>query len=155
MEKPTLAYPAYSYRQDASVPTFADDHPIIVFDGYCALCSGWAKFVLRHDKAQTYRLLSAQSPLGQAIYQHYGLDATDFESNMLIAHGVAWLKSEGSIRMAEGLGFPWRAAALMRVLPLRWRDRLYQWVARNRFNWFGRRDSCFLPSEEQRHRFLG
>ena len=58
---------AYSYRADPAVPDFPDDRPIIVFDGYCALCSGWARFVLRHDRRERYRLLAAQSPLGRAL----------------------------------------------------------------------------------------
>ena len=146
--------PPYSYRDDPAVPKFLDSNPIIVFDGYCALCSGWANFVLKHDKAKNYRLLSAQSALGQAIYAHYGMDTKDFETNLLIANGRVWLKSEGSIRMAEGLGFPWRVAGLARVLPLAWRDKLYGFVARNRFAWFGRRNTCYLPTVEHQDRFL-
>ena len=64
----------YSYRGDPAVPAFPDDRPIIIFDGYCALCSGWARFVLRHDPRGVYRLLPAQSPLGHALYVHYGLN---------------------------------------------------------------------------------
>ena len=148
-------YFPYSYREDPSVPHFADDQPIIVFDGYCALCSGWVNFVMQHDNAKTYRLLSAQSALGQAIYAHYGMDTEDFQSNILMANGSIWLKSEGSIRMAEGLGFPWRIAGVARLLPLAWRDRLYSFVARHRFAWFGRRSACYLPAAEHHDRFLG
>ena len=92
-----------------------------------------------------YRLLSAQSPLGHALYVHYGLDPQDYETNILIADGVAWFKSESSIRMAEGLGFPWSLAAVFRVLPMAWRDRLYETVARNRLRWFGKRDDLLPP----------
>jgi predicted DCC family thiol-disulfide oxidoreductase YuxK len=144
----------YSYRQDSAVPRFADDKPIIIFDGYCALCSGWAAFVLRHDTQAKYRLLSAQSPLGHALYVHYGLDPQDYETNILIADGVAWFRSEGSIRMAEGLGFPWSLAAVFRVLPMAWRDRMYATVARTRLKWFGKRDSCYLPDSRHADRFL-
>jgi predicted DCC family thiol-disulfide oxidoreductase YuxK len=144
----------YSYREDTAVPPFADDKPIIIFDGYCALCSGWASFVLRHDRIGKYRLLSAQSPLGYALYVHYGLDPLDYETNILIADGVAWFKSEGSIRMAEGLGFPWSLAGVFRVLPMRWRDRLYETLARNRLKWFGKRETCYLPDPALADRFL-
>lgn len=144
----------FSYRRDPAVPEFQDDHPIIVFDGYCALCSGWANFVLRHDTAGKFRLLPAQSPLGRAIYVHYGLHPDDYETNILIENGVAWFKSEGSIRMAERLGLPWSLAAAFRVLPMAWRDRLYEGVARNRLRWFGKRATCYLPDAGYRHRFL-
>jgi predicted DCC family thiol-disulfide oxidoreductase YuxK len=145
---------AYGYRGDPAVPPFADDKPIIIFDGYCALCSGWARFVLRHDSHGHYRLLPAQSALGHALYVHYGLDPDDYETNILIENGLAYFKSEGSIRMAEGLGFPWSLAAAFRVLPLRTRDRLYAYVARNRLKFFGKRDKCYVAEPMYRDRFL-
>lgn len=145
----------YSYRADPAVPAFADDRPVIVFDGHCAFCSGWAGLVLRRDRAGRYRLLTAQSALGQALYRHYGLDPVDYQTNILLAEGRVWLKSEGTIRMFEGLGFPWSLARVMRVLPLGLRDRLYEFAARNRFRIAGRRDACYLPPAGFRDRFLG
>ena len=142
------------FRHDPAVPPFADDRPIIIFDGYCALCSGWATFVLRHDDAGRYRLLAAQSPLGHALYRHYGLDPDDYETNILLEEGRAWLKSEGSIRVFERLGFPWSLIAVGRVLPLRVRDWLYAIVARNRLRWFGRRAVCYRPDPAEAERFL-
>ena len=144
----------YSYRDDPSVPAFPDDRPIIVFDGFCALCSGWARFVLRHDRRRLFRLLPAQTPLGHALYRHYGLDPEDYETNVLVEDGEAWFKSEGSIRMFERLGAPWSWAAVMRLLPLPVRDRLYELVARNRLRWFGRRDVCMLGEPGHDDRFL-
>jgi len=145
---------AYSYRRDPAVPPFPDDRPIIIFDGYCALCSGWAQFVLRHDRTARYRLLCAQSPLGYALYVHYGLDPQDYETNILIEDGAAWFKSEGSIRMAEGLGFPWSLAAVFRILPMPVRDRIYEFVARNRLKVFGKRATCYAPQPGYQDRFL-
>ena len=143
----------YSYRRDPAVPDFPDNRPIIIFDGYCVLCSGWANFVLRQDRAGTFRLLPAQSAFGHALYVHFGLDTKNYETNILLAD-VAWLKSEGSIRMAEGLGFPWALVAVFRVLPLKLRDKLYDLVARNRFRLFGRRDTCYVPTVDHSDRFL-
>ncbi len=144
----------YSYRNDPAVPAFLDDKPVIIFDGYCALCSGWAQFVLRRDTRRIFRLLPAQTPLGRALYVHYGLDPTDYETNILIADGVATFKSEACIRMAEGLGLPWSLAALFRILPRPWRDRLYGVLARNRLRVFGRRASCYAPAPRDVDRFL-
>jgi predicted DCC family thiol-disulfide oxidoreductase YuxK len=144
----------YSYRRDPAVPAFPDDRPIIVFDGFCALCSGWARFVLRRDHRKLYRLLTAQSPLGRALYVHYGLDPEDYETNILIVDGIAWFKSEGSIRMAEGLGRPWSGAGIVRLLPLRLRDWLYEGVARNRLRLFGTREICYRPDPGTEDRFL-
>jgi predicted DCC family thiol-disulfide oxidoreductase YuxK len=144
----------YSYRHDPAVPGFPDDRPIVIFDGYCAMCSGFARFVLHHDRRGVFRLVAAQSPLGRALYFHYGLDPVDFATNILLADGVAWFKAEGSIRMAERLGFPWRLAAAFRLLPRTWREALYDMVARNRLRIFGRRDVCYVSDPRYADRFL-
>ena len=144
----------FSYRDDPAVPSFPEDRPIIIFDGHCVLCSAWARFVLKHDRRRLYRLLPAQTPLGTALYRHYGLDPQDYETNILLADGVAWFKSEGSIRMFAGLGFPWSLAAALRILPRGWRDALYSVVAKNRLNWFGRREVCMLGVPGDEDRFL-
>src|SRR6516165_3770706 len=119
----------FSYRSDPAVPSFPDDHPIIIFDGYCALCSGYARFVLTHDNAGICRLLAAQSALGRALYIHYGLDPYDFETNILIADGIAYFKSEASLRILELLGPPWSLARTLRRVPMSTRDFVYSFVA--------------------------
>ena len=149
-----MEHEPYSYRGDPAVAKFADDRPVIIFDGHCVLCSRSAQFVLRHDGDGVYRLMAAQTPLGRALYVHYGLDPLDYESMILIADGVAWLKSEAVIRIAEGLGLPWSLAGIARVVPRAWRDRLYGVLARNRFRVFGRRDTCFLPDPRDAERFI-
>jgi predicted DCC family thiol-disulfide oxidoreductase YuxK len=145
----------YSYRTDPTVPNFPDDRPIIVFNGDCALCSGWVQFALKHDKTQSYRFLAAQSKLGAAIYRHYGLSPTDYESNILIKNGTALFKAEGTLQMIAGLGLPWSLINVFRVLPKPWLDAGYELLARNRIRWFGRRATCFVPSPSHNGRFLG
>jgi predicted DCC family thiol-disulfide oxidoreductase YuxK len=135
----------------ASLP---DNRPIFIFDAHCALCSSWVELVLRFDRAHRYRLLPAQSALGRALYVHYGLDPEDYETNILIIDGKALFKSEGSIRLAMGLGFPWSMAGSRRILPRRFADALYEWLARNRFRPFGRRQHCYLPRAMDRDRFF-
>ncbi|MGR9224003.1 thiol-disulfide oxidoreductase DCC family protein [Rhizobium leguminosarum] len=144
---------AYSYRSDADVPDFADDQPLIVFDGACVFCSGWVKFVLKHDKRQRYRFLAAQTPLGAALYRHYGLDARDYETNILIEEGRGFFKSDGTIRMVAGLGFPYSLVKIFRLLPRPVADALYEFIARNRLKIAGRQ-SCMVPTPEQRRRFV-
>jgi predicted DCC family thiol-disulfide oxidoreductase YuxK len=145
----------YDYRDDPQVPSFPDDHPIIVFDGECAFCSRWVRFALRHDRAATYRFLAAQSTLGSALYRHYGLSPATLESNILIKDGRAYFKAEGSLQAIGGLGLPWSLIAVVRVLPMRLLDRCYDFIAANRINWFGRTASCFVPTPEVRSRFIG
>ncbi len=141
----------YSYRSDLAVPKFPDDRPLLVFDGHCVLCSSGARLVLRFDRRKIHRPSAAQSALGRALYGHYGLSCDD--SFILLAEGRAWFKSEASIRVGEGLGWPWSLARVLRLLPLRLRDVLYDFLARNRL-WLGRRELCFAPDAMDRERFL-
>jgi predicted DCC family thiol-disulfide oxidoreductase YuxK len=145
---------AFSYREDASVPDFPDDRPIIIFDGHCVLCSRFARFVLRHDRRAVFRLMAAQTPLGQAIYRHYDLDPVNYESNVLLEEGRAWFKSEGTIRMFVHLGLPWSLARVLRLVPRGMLDRLYSVIARNRLRWFGSQSVCFLADPKHKDRFL-
>jgi predicted DCC family thiol-disulfide oxidoreductase YuxK len=149
-----VAREAFSYRADPAVPAFPDDRPILIFDGKCVLCSTFVQFILRQDRHHRFRLMAAQSPLGTALYRHYRLDPADSETNILIEDGRAWLKSEGSIRVFERLGFPWSIMSIARVLPRPVRDWLYEIVARNRLSWFGAREACFLPDAADADRFL-
>lgn len=146
--------PAYSYRADPAVPAFADDRPVIVFDGHCVMCSAGARLLLRIDRRRRLRLLAAQSPLGRALYVHYGLDPEDYETNMLIQDGRAWLKSGAFVRVAAGLGPPWSTASLLRVFPATLLDPIYDLIARNRFRLFGRREACYLAEPGEEDRFL-
>lgn len=146
--------PAYSYRGDPAVPPFPDDRPVLIFDGECVLCSGFAQFILRHDHRRVFRLMAAQTPLGTALYRHFGLAEVNYETNVLLENGHPWLKSEGSIRVFERLGFPWNLVSAARLLPRRARDRLYEYIARNRLRWFGSHAVCWLPDPSQADRFL-
>jgi len=144
----------YSYREDPSVPAFPDDRPIIIFDGNCVLCSRFSRFVLRHDRRAVFRLMAAQTPVGQALYRHLHLDPVQFETNVLLDRGQAWFKSAGTIRMFAHLGFPWSLCSVLRVVPQPWLDQLYDLIARNRLRWFGSQSVCFLADPAHRDRFI-
>src|SRR5579872_1293646 len=148
------SYAPYSYRRDPAAPPFPDDRPIVVFDGHCAMCSRWARTVLRCDRDGRYRLLPAQTPLGRALYIHYGLDPEHYETNIIIEHGVAYLKAAGVIRLADSLGFPFNLAKILRLLPRSPADRFYEFIARNRFRVFGRNEVCMLSLPGWEGRFL-
>ena len=132
----------------------AGDKPLIVFDGHCVLCSGNARFVLRHDRKRHFNLTTAQGPLGEALYQHYGLPTDDYETMLVIEDGRLFTQSDGAIAIARGLGWPWRAAAAARIVPRPIRDALYRLVARNRYRLFGRREACWVPTADEADRIL-
>lgn len=144
----------FSYRGDPLVPPFGDDRPVLFFDGVCVLCSGFAQFVMRHDPHQRLCLCAAQSPTGQAIYRHYGLDPAVFETNLLLSRGMPYFKSEAFIETMSILGGGLAAARLLRLCPRAVRDLFYDPIARHRYQWFGERGTCFVPEPGDRGRFL-
>ena len=144
----------YSWRSDPEVPAFPDTHPLIVFDGECVLCSANARFVLRHDRRRRFRLTVAQGPLGAALYRHFALGAGEEGTILVLDGGRLLTDSDAALAIAAGLGWPWRIAAALRVVPRPLRDPLYRWVARNRFRWFGRRETCWMPEPADSERIL-
>ncbi|HEX8571638.1 MAG TPA: DCC1-like thiol-disulfide oxidoreductase family protein [Allosphingosinicella sp.] len=144
----------YSWRSDPDVPRFDDEHPLIVFDGECVLCSANAQFVLRRDRSRRFRLTVAQGPLGAALYRHFGLRADEEGTFLVLQGGRLLTDSDAAIAIPSGLGWPWRAAAAFRLVPRALRDRAYRWIARNRFRWFGRRESCWAPEPADSGRIL-
>ncbi|WP_260115066.1 thiol-disulfide oxidoreductase DCC family protein [Xanthomonas indica] len=135
-------------------PTAPEDAAIVVFDGVCALCSRWVRFLLRHDRRGRYRFAAMQSPRGSALLRDHGLDPADPLSFLLLTPDAALTDSDAAIAVIAGLGGVWRSVAALRLLPRRWRDAGYRLLARNRHRWFGTTAQCFLPEPQQRARFL-
>lgn len=131
-----------------------NERPVIVFDALCVLCSAHARFVLRHDRRARFRLASIQGAAGQELYRRFGLDPDEPDS-IIIVSGDRLLRDSGAVlAIWRGLGWPWRAAALLRIMPRVVRDPLYRWVARNRYRLFGKRETCWVPNPADAERFL-
>ncbi len=127
---------------------------IIVFDGVCVLCSRGVRFVLARDKAKRFRFAAMQSASGRDLLRRHGLDPDDPVSFLLIEGPTVFTDSEAAIRVLTDLGGGWRLAVLARIVPPALRDRLYRWIARHRYAWFGRREACLVPPPEFAGRFL-
>ena len=140
-------FPAYCYRDDPAVPVFPDEKALIVFDGLCVLCNNFARFVAQHDKADAFRFTHAQSALGGALYRHYGLNDTAFETNLLIMNGRAYGRLDAFLRIMRKLGWPWSVACMLMFMPPSSRNRFYAYVARNRYQMFGKHESCPVPGD--------
>lgn len=149
---PEVSSTPFSYRSDPAVPALGDLETLFVFDGECVLCSGGASWIMRHDRAGKVRFASSQSPLGQALYRHYGVDPD--ATYLLIADGRAYSESRGYLEMCRILGGAWRALGAVRLIPEGWRDGAYRLVARNRYRWFGRAEYCALLTPEQKARLV-
>jgi predicted DCC family thiol-disulfide oxidoreductase YuxK len=132
----------------------AGQDAVVVFDGLCALCSGWVDFLLRHDHRRQFRFAAMQSECGRGLLAGHGLDPDDPMSFLLLDAGVARSDSDAIIAVLVRLGGAWRIAGALRVLPRGVRDALYRQLARNRYRWFGKKDACHLPTADERHRFL-
>ncbi len=130
-------------------------HPIVLFDDVCNLCNGSVQLILRHDPAGRFRFASLQSPAGQELLGRLGIDPGAMDSVILV-EGDRWFKeSDAALRIARRLSGPWKMLWALRVIPRPLRDGLYRLVARNRYRWFGRQETCWLPTPELRERFLG
>lgn len=126
---------------------------LILFDGYCHVCSRLVQFILRYDRKAVFLFASLESPAG-LFWKRKCLIQEAIDSVVLIENETCLIKSEAVLRIARSLGGIFRLLTVFRFLPVTWRDRMYDFVARNRIRWFGRRESCMIPRKEERERFL-
>ncbi len=133
--------------------TFPKDKLIFVYDGVCVLCSGGAHMVAKRDKKNKIRFISGQSGLGKALFEHYGMPSTNFSAQLVLLNGEAFTGFDALAKTVEQLPFGWlHIARLFQYLPFK--GRLYSLIARNRFRFFGRRNSCMIVPKELANRFL-
>jgi len=128
------------------------DHDLIVFDGTCIFCSGFARFMAKHDRKARFRFVTAQSGTGRALYRKYDLDPDLMETNIVIVDGAAHVKMAAFSAAMSTIGCPWRVFAALGAIPRPFSDWLYDRIARNRYV-FGRRN-CVIPSKELRGRIV-
>ena len=128
--------------------------PLIVFDGLCGLCSASAEFVLRRDRRAHFLLSTAQSPAGRAAYLAHQLDPDAMTTMVVVENGKAHTESDAVLKVLTGLGWPWRAAGIAHIVPRFIRNPVNRWVARNRYRWVKRRETCWLPGEAMRDRVV-
>ncbi len=131
-----------------------NDHSLILFDGVCNLCNAAVQFVIKRDKRKSFSFASLQSVEGQRLMQRFQLPASDFNSFVLIDDAKAFTKSTAALMVAKKLGGAWPLLAGFRIVPEFMRDGVYNWVAKNRYKWFGRKDACMIPTPELKARFL-
>lgn len=148
------AHVDFSYRSDPQVPAFDDCRPIALMDAECALCCFGARMIDRLDRSGEIRICPAQSVLGRALLQHYGLSVDNPETWLLLEQGRVLGNFEAMIRIAERSGGWGRILSALRIVPRRLRNVLYVWIARNRYRLFGRADLCTLPSPSLRARLM-
>jgi predicted DCC family thiol-disulfide oxidoreductase YuxK len=127
---------------------------VVLFDGVCNLCNGWVRFVLHRDPHMRFRIASLQSKFGADVLQRHGLSVDYLGSILLLEDGELFAKSDAVLRILRKLRWPWPLLSGFVVVPRGVRDLVYDWVAGNRYRWFGKRDACMLPRPEDAARFL-
>lgn len=130
------------------------DQAVVLFDGVCNLCNASVNFIIDRDPPGYFRFASLQSAAAQKLLQRYGQPANNLKSMVLIEGQNYYTQSTAALRIARRLSGGWSLLYLFIVIPPFIRDRIYNWIACNRYRWFGRRDSCRLPSPELQERFL-
>jgi predicted DCC family thiol-disulfide oxidoreductase YuxK len=143
-------------RNEQADKDAGDNHggPVIVFDAECVLCSANAQFVLKHDKTGHFRLASMQGKSGAALYREHGMDPANPISIIIIEGKNMRQDSDAVLSIYEALGYPWKLLGVLRIVPAFMRDPVYRWIARNRYRWFGKRESCWIAPAEYKSRIL-
>jgi predicted DCC family thiol-disulfide oxidoreductase YuxK len=118
---------------------------VVVFDGICNMCSGGIRFLEDHRIVPPFLLIPLQTPAGKALLDEYGIDPEDPVTFLVLDRGRHFTESDGSIQLIAAMGGLWRLVRAARIIPKRVRDWLYRLLARNRYRWFGRRSSCYVP----------
>ena len=128
---------------------------IILFDGVCNLCDASVNYVIKHDKNDLFRFVALQSDLGQRIVKHIGINPIHIDSIILYEPEVAYYyKSSAALEIAKGLNGIFTLATLFQIVPTGIRDFIYDFVAKNRYKWYGKKEACLVPSPELLAKFL-
>ncbi len=131
-----------------------EDEPIILFDGVCNFCNGAVNFIIRQDKKGVFKFASLQSNKGQELAEKYGLPKTNFDSFILIENGKVYKRSTAGLKLYNKLPWYWKWTQVFWIIPKFLRDAVYDFVAKNRYKWFGKKETCMIPTPEVRSRFL-
>lgn len=126
---------------------------VILFDGVCNLCSSSVQFIIQRDPGKVFKFASLQSETGKRYKELFNIPAST-DSIVLIKDDKVYMESTAALLIASRLKWPWKWFRVFLVIPKPIRDKVYKWIAANRYKWFGRKESCMLPSKEDRDRFI-
>ena len=132
----------------------SDTHNIILFDGVCNLCNNSINFVIKRDKKDRFRFGALQEEPGKSLLQKYKIDPKDTDSIILIENEKAYVKSTAALRVARHLSGGWPLLYGFMVVPKFLRNWVYDYIAKNRYQWYGKKESCMIPTPELKAKFL-
>jgi predicted DCC family thiol-disulfide oxidoreductase YuxK len=131
------------------------NHGIILFDGVCNLCTAWVQFIIPRDKAGYFRFASLQSPFAQNLLRTQFQMESNLETVIFVENGKCYTESAAALLILMRLGGPWVFCKAFFIIPKGIRNAVYRFIARNRYKWFGEKQSCWLPNAALNSRFLG
>lgn len=127
---------------------------IVLFDGVCNFCNHSIQFIIKRDKKGYFKFGALQSEEGKALLQQHGLSPEALDTIVLVEDGKAYSYSTAPLRIVKKLTFPWPIFYVFILVPIFIRNPIYKWISRNRYKWFGKQETCMLPTPEIRSRFL-
>jgi predicted DCC family thiol-disulfide oxidoreductase YuxK len=149
-----------NYKHKSWTAHVSTGGPIVFYDGFCGLCDRFTQFVLRRDRKDVFRFASLQSDFAKQILARHGLNPERLDTVYVVVNFSqpnerVLSRSNAVLFVARQIGGLWRVAATsFGILPQSLRDAVYEFVARNRYRWFGRYESCLLPDPTQSQKFL-
>ena len=131
------------------------NYSLILFDGVCNFCNEGVNFVIDRDKNNVFKFASLQSETGQKILKENNLPINNFNTFLLLQKGKLYDKSTAALKVTRNLNGLWKLLFVFIIVPPFIRNFFYNLIARNRYKWFGKRDSCRIPSPDERNKFIG
>lgn len=131
------------------------DKKLILFDGVCNLCNSSVQFIIKHDKKNRFLFAALQSGVGKNIIEAFDIDTNKTDSILLYSpkKGVEY-KSTAALKIASHLGFPINVISIFIIIPAFIRNGVYDYIAKNRYKWYGKKESCWIPTPELKSKFL-
>jgi predicted DCC family thiol-disulfide oxidoreductase YuxK len=134
--------------------TIAPLKPVILFDGICNLCNGSVLFIIKRDRSATFSFAALQSAYGQSQLAKFGLPASELNTILLIKDGKVFNRSNAALEIAKGLDGLWPMFYAFKIVPSFIRNVAYDFIAKNRYRWFGKQEACMIPTPELNARFI-
>jgi predicted DCC family thiol-disulfide oxidoreductase YuxK len=131
-----------------------EEAPVILFDGVCNFCNYWVNFAIKRDRKKKLRFTSLQGETAKQLLPKYNINSTSLSSVIFIDKGIGFTQSSAAIRICKHLDGGWKLFYGFMIIPKFIRDFFYNVIARNRYRWFGKKETCMIPTPELRERFL-
>ena len=127
---------------------------IIVFDGVCNFCNSTVQFIIERDTHSRFKFAALQSEAGYKLFQKHDLKVGELDTIVLFKKGIVYLRSDAALKIAKELDMPWKILVIFKIIPKFIRDFLYDVLAKHRYDWFGKREKCLIPTQDIIQRFL-